>query len=327
MESEPQKRILVVKLSSLGDHFHALPAVHGLKTALDATIDWVTQPEYEALVRCFIDVDRVITFPRKRFVQNASKFIKELRTESYDYVVDFQGLLKSAWVSWLARGRRRIGPSYSRECAHWFYTDIAGEKDKNRHAVEEALDVIKYLKLPEISPAFPLAFPEASRTEQRPRIAMLPVSRWPSKNWPVDHFIQLGRSLREKLDASIFVIGGPNDHGVCSRMTEGIGEGTTNLAGQTTLVSLGSLLQEMDLCVTVDSGPMHMAAALNVPVLALFGPTDPVKTGPYGDAHRVIAAERAACWPCRKRICPDCESAMKGITPEVVTKVAADMLG
>ena len=132
-------RILIVKTSSLGDLFHALPAVHLLKTALDAEIDWVVNQDYVGLVECFSDVRKVIPFPRKELLPNLGKFRKLLRQETYDLVVDLQGLLKSAFICRLtkrAKGAKILGPSFQREGAWLFYSAVVGNKNKNRHAVE-----------------------------------------------------------------------------------------------------------------------------------------------------------------------------------------------
>ena len=114
-------RVLIVKLSALGDLMHALPVARALKAGLQAEIDWVTQDEYVDLVARFDDVDRVIGFPRHRFVRHHRRFLRELRSRSYDIVIDLQGLFKSGAVTRLARGARRIGPSYHRECSRLFY--------------------------------------------------------------------------------------------------------------------------------------------------------------------------------------------------------------
>jgi len=305
--SESQKtppRLLVIKLSSLGDLFHALPAATNLREALGAaTLDWVTQPEYIELVKCFQGVDRVIGFPRRNFFRQAPAFARELRERTYDYIVDFQGLLKSALVARLAKGRRRIGPSYAREGSRWLYTSTAGAADKNRHAVEEALDAIGHLGLQRRDISFPVRFPAQPRLEPQPRIALAPCSRWITKNWPVENFVEVGRLLQEELNASLYLIGSPADRPTCDHINRQLPHPAVNACGQTTLVGLGSLLQEMDLLITVDSGPMHMAAALDKPVVAVFGSTDPVRTGPYGSKHRVIVVPNLACRPCRARSC------------------------
>ena len=139
-------RILIVKLSSLGDLFHSLPTVHALHVGLDATVDWVVQEEYAELVSCFSNVVRVIPFSRKAFFSQLFSLYSDLRLEDYDFVIDLQGLMKSAFVTMLARGKRKIGPSFNRECSRILYPEIAGKFNINRHAVEQNQDVLRYLK-------------------------------------------------------------------------------------------------------------------------------------------------------------------------------------
>lgn len=320
-----QPRVLIVKLSSLGDLFHALPAVHNLKVALNARIDWATQPEYADLVRCFSDVERVIAFPRRRFVRGFNAFCRDLRRVRYDRVVDFQGLIKSGLVSRLARARTRIGPSYRREGADIFYSSVAGKRNLDRHAVLQAMDVIDHLGLQRLPEAFPVVFPDKPAAGPRPRVALVPMSRWASKNWPVDHFIDLGRRLRVARNASLFVLGG-KDAADAGRAIETAVPGAVNMAGKTSLVEMGSLLGQMDVLVSNDSGPMHMAAAIGTPVVALFGPTDPARTGPYGAGHRVLQAP-LPCRPCHKRVCRLVEQVcLANLRPQEVLAAVEDVL-
>jgi lipopolysaccharide heptosyltransferase II len=130
---------------------------------------------------------------------------------------------------------------------------------------------------------------------------MLPVSRWISKNWPLSHFIELGHRLRSQLPASLFILG-DKDAADAAQAIEAALPGAVNLAGRTSLVEMGSFLSAMDVLVANDSGPMHMAAAVGTPVVALFGPTDPRRTGPYGEAHHVVQAP-LPCRPCYRREC------------------------
>jgi heptosyltransferase-1 len=296
-------RILVIKLSSLGDLFHALPAVHLVKKATGAEIDWVTQPEYVDLVKCFPDVDRVIAFPRHSFMANFPAFDAELKRGTYDLILDMQGLLKSAFVARLARGKRRIGPSFSREGARLFYDDVSGATNKDRHAVEENLDMVRHLGLPAGETMFPVSLPDRAVEGSGPAVALVVKSRWPTKNWPVANFISVGRALMEKKGATIYLLGAPGDAPECSEIEREIGRNVVNLCGTTSLVDMAAVLQSMQLLVTVDSGPMHVAAALGVPVVAVFGSTDPRRTGPYGNRHRVITLGGLSCQPCFSRTC------------------------
>ncbi len=295
-----QMRILIIKLSSIGDLFHALPAVHNLKVGLNADIDWVTTTAYVDLVRCFDDVDRVIGFPRKHFFQNFKTFAASLREDRYDMIVDLQGLLKSAIVGRLAHGAQRIGPSFQREGARCFYTSVAGVRNKNRHAVLENLDIIRHLGIEEIPHTFPVSFPEYKTETQHPRVGICPSSRWPSKNWPVERFAEVANALQTSAGASITLLGGPEDGDVCQIIESKLDHPCENLAGKTTLPEIGGILNTMDLLIANDSGPIHMAAAVGTPALAIFGPTNPNRTGPFGDIHRVIKTAYP-CPPCHHR--------------------------
>jgi len=322
-------RILVVKLSALGDLFHALPAVHALKHALDAEIHWITHTQYVPLVQCFTDVTRVLPFYRHSFFRDAPRFLRALRETRYDIALDMQGLLKSALVLRLARATRRIGPAWAKEGARLFYSEQAGTGDRTRHALDRMYDVLPVLDVPvPDTPVFPVTFPELTLDAPRPRIGVLPVSRWPTKNWPVANFAAVADALHERVGGSIFLLGGPEDDAVCAALERQVTCPVENRAGQDDLVGLGSLLQELDLLLCNDSGPMHMAAALGTPVLAVFGPTDPGRTGPVGAAHRTLSAD-VPCRPCFARSCRQGDlRCLAGVTPaQVVDAAAAGMLG
>lgn len=328
-------RVLIVKLSSLGDLFHALPAVHNLKVGLSAEIDWVTQQEYVDLVRRFTDVDRVIPFYRRSFFMDLRPFLRELRAQKYDYVIDLQGLLKSAIIARLARGKKRIGPSFHREGSRLFYSAVAGKRNRNRHAVEENLDIVRYLGLDPVEPEFPVNFPVKHLEEKRPRVAILPASRWHTKNWPVQCFINLVKYLQKTMDISVFLFGGAKDVEVCGEIERGLDGMVVNMAGKVNLADTGGLLKEMDILVANDSGPVHMAAAVGTPVLVVFGPTDPARTGPYGDRHRIVKTS-LPCQPCFSRMCRRAGSpssrqgdvpCLSEVTPERVGEMALEMMG
>jgi len=319
-------RVLVVKLSSIGDLIHTLPAVHCLKSGLNATIDWVVQDSYAELVRCFTDVSQVIPFYRKSFFRRYSEFIAHLRLHRYDLVLDFQGILKSAIVTRLAHGQRTIGPSFPREGSRFLYPELAGLPNRTRHAVDEHYDFIRHLALPELDPQFPMAFPLQLLSEPQPRVAIVPVSRWPSKNWPLPFFAEVGRAIQEHANASIILIGGPGDIGPCTDLAAEFKGRAINMAGKLTLTQLGGFLKEMNLVISNDSGPAHIAAALGTPTLTIFGPSDPVRTSPYGNGNQVLKG-RLRCQPCLSRVCRFKDnSCVRTVTPQIVIAAAMDML-
>lgn len=354
------KRILIIKTSSLGDLFHALPTVRALKTALRAEVDWVVADSFVEIVRCFTDVSRVIPFPKQAFgpklvfqalfargglrrqagmpgddsaeldAGDSLRFRDRIRDRHYDYVIDLQGLFKSAVIGKLARGRQYIGPSFHREGARFFYSAIAGLRNKNRHAVEECLDVVRFLNLtvPPV-PEFPVKFPAIDLGQRTgPRVAFVPCSRWETKDWPPEKFIAVGRALAEA-GAQIFLIGSRDDKPICKQIEEGIGKNVENLCAKTRLPDIGGVLQQMDLVLTVDTGPMHIAAALGRPVLAIFGATSPQRTGPFGTNNTVITRGGLDCQPCLSRKClrPQKDTAcLTDLGPERITQAARNLL-
>ena len=282
-------RALVVKLSSLGDLFNAMPAVQLVRRHTGATIEWVTQPEYVSLVRLVRGVDRVIAYPRRNFYTAWPAFRRELRREKHDLVLDFQGLLKSALVCRLAGGRRMIAPSFSREGSAFFlHQRAAPSAEGPRHAVDQCLDTVRHLGLPVDRVQWGIDFPAADLPGSAPHIALAPFSRWSAKNWPLQRFRILAADLLRDTCGTLHLMGGPADRDACEALAREFGPRVLNHAGTTDLPQTGGLLARMDLLITNDSGPMHMACAAGTRVLALFGPTDARRTGPYGDRHVVL---------------------------------------
>jgi len=319
-------RILVVKLSSLGDLFHALPAVAPVKAAHGAEIDWVANTGYAALVGRFAPVRRVIGFPRQQFLARAPAFLRDLRAERYDLVLDLQGLMKSALVAKAARGARVIGPSFHREGSRWLYNAVTGPRNKERHAIEENLDLLDHLGIARGPVTYPVRFDPPGALPSGPRIALLPCSRWPTKNWPPDHFAAVARALLP--EASVFLFGAPEDRAACAAIAAAA-PGVTDLCAKTSLLELGGWLGAMDLVITVDSGPMHIAAAAGARVLAVFGATEHRRTGPYGDRHRVLTRDNLPCRPCLSRTCrlPERDiRCLTGLAPERVIAASRELL-
>lgn len=278
------RRILVVKLSAFGDLLHAVPIAHRLAEHYQCPIDWVTQPEYVELVKLHRDVDRVIAFPRNGTISKFGAFRKELRRESYDLAVDLQGLAKSGLVLGMVKAKRKIACPVSREGAHWF----ANERPPPTgavHALDRLRDTLRYLEVETDPVTYPMEWPPADTPEgQAPHIGLAIRSRWPGKDWSQEHFTNLAKRLIQKNDATIHFLGGPQDHELAQEMVTGVGVGAHNQCGRGSLAELGGFLQQLNAVVSNDSGPMHLAAAVGTPLVALFGPTDPTLTGPWGDA-------------------------------------------
>jgi ADP-heptose:LPS heptosyltransferase len=320
-------RILIVKLSSLGDLFHALPTVRRLKEGLSAQVDWAVHPDYAPLVRCFPDVTETIEVPRRRWWRQAPGTVAQLRRRPYDLAVDLQGLFKSALVCRLARAARRVGPSYWREFARLAYDEVPGPANRDRHAVEQAFDVLPLLGLnrPQ-EPVFRVAFPDVALPGSALKIGLLPVSRWPTKNWPEERYGELTGRLEAELGATVFVFGSGADAAVGTRICAAAGGDSRNLCGQLTLPELGGALRRLNLLIANDTGPVHAAAAAGCRCLVLFGPTAPERTGPFGKGHRVLRRD-LPCQPCFARRCTvGGTPCLHGIAVQDVVDAARDML-
>ncbi len=286
-------RVLVVKLSSLGDLFHAVPVVHRLKEQYQCSIDWVTQPEYVELVRCHADVDRVFAFPRRGGLSAWKAFWKDLRCNSYDMVIDLQGLTKSGMVLGIARSARKLGASRPRELSRLFAGEYPPDTGSGPHARDGLMDTLRYLHIDPEPVLYPLHFPDVPKPEEPgPHLAIAPKSRWPAKDWPLDQISSLIGRLRRQRHWNVWVVGGPGEREAGERLVRDHGaDAVTNLCGTHPLLELGGWFKHMDVLLTPDSGPMHFAAAVGTPLVALFGPTDPELTGPLGEHVTVIRAD------------------------------------
>jgi ADP-heptose:LPS heptosyltransferase len=282
-------RILVVKLSALGDLFHAMPVVHRLKSTYGCPVDWVTQPEYVDLVRCHQDVDRVIAFPRKGGGPCWKRFVRELRSTRYGLALDLQGLSKSGLVLGLARADRKLAPSRRRELAGLFATERVPKRKEAVHALDGLLDSLRYLGVETDPLVYPLAFPAVDALPgPGPWLGIAPKSRWAAKDWPIERFVELVSTLRRTRPWQVALFGGPGDQQAVAELEAQLEGAVKNLCGRLSLPHLGGVLRQLDVMVCNDSGPMHYAAAVGTSLVALFGPTDPALTGPWGEGHEVL---------------------------------------
>lgn len=272
------RRILIVKPSSLGDVIHALPAVARLRTKFpDAHIAWLIGAGISSLLKkCPVINDR-IEFHRQDYAKFPA-LLTQLRRGHFDLVVDLQGLFRSGLMTRATGAPRRVGLSDAREGARMFYNEIVPVT--REHAVDRYLRVAGHLGCP----ASPVEFPLGSegRASARPLIALNPLSRHESKIWGDDNF----SALLEKLPAKrVVLVGSAGERERIERINKGRAR---NLAGGLDLFELAELYRQCAVVISNDTGPMHLAAAVGTPVIALFGPTDPALVGPYGPGHIVL---------------------------------------
>ncbi len=284
-------RILIIKPSSLGDVVHALPTVNLIRRRFpDARISWLINDALASLLKSCSIINERIEF-RRRDYPKFPALLRRLRRERFDLVVDLQGLLRSGLMTWATGAPRRVGLSDAREGARLFYNEVV--EVPRAHAVERYLCAAKHLGCDPGPIEFPLGISPQIKSEGL--IAVNPSARWKTKLWGDDKFAELVRRLPNR---RVILTGSVADRAHC----ELIAQGCRNLAGGTTLLDLAELYARCAVVITNDTGPMHIAAAVGTPVVAIFGPTDPELTGPYGKQHVVLRAV-IPCSPCLKNRC------------------------
>ncbi len=314
MKGSPHKA-LIIKPSSLGDIVHSLPFLDAFhRTYPDAELHWVVAKGFEGILEghpflkkiWIINKDewKKIGMFRKTFSELQGLFIG-LREEGFDLVVDLQGLFRSGVIARSTGAPVRLGFTEAREGSKVFYTrTIKG--GRNIHAVDRYLKIASFLgcKVEEVN--FPLPPPGGSSSDKIPFSeppcgeygVIFPGSRKPSKRWPAERFGKVASIL----PLSTVVIGSRADMVLAEEVVRASEGKAFSIAGKTGLKGLVEVIRCTRFVVCNDTGPMHIAAALGVPVVALFGSSNPLKTGPYTTQCSIIRKD-LPCVPCEKKSC------------------------
>ncbi|HTL60174.1 MAG TPA: glycosyltransferase family 9 protein [Nitrospira sp.] len=321
--------ILIVKTSAIGDVIHTLPSLWSLRASFPAAhITWLVEESAADLVLGHPALNRVLVAPRKawlndlragrwlRALSGFMRFLRELRDTRYDLIIDFQGLMKSAMWVLLAKGSRKAGFGRGMEHAEYSYLALnerVPAVDMDQHAIDRSLQLLKSLGIPPADLRFTLPVTAQQESdamrllrhsgiqEQDRLVAVNPMARWSTKLWEPQSFAALADRLEGEGIRVVFT-GGPSDGPALDEIERFVTRPLRRLDGKTSLTSLAAIYRRAHVVVTTDSGPMHLAAAVGTPVVALFGPTAPWRTGPYGANHLVIRAD-LACSPCFKKQC------------------------
>ena len=322
--------ILIVKLSAIGDVIHTLPALNAIRNYYpNANITWLVEEDAAPLLQGHEALDRVIVSKRKRWLKalrslsflNTIKevygFIKALRDTRYDMVLDFQALLKSGILIAITRGRRKIGFGKGldhMEHSYVFLNERIPAVDMEIHSLSRGIMLLNAVGIPanEVEYKLPMSDHDRKKIDElmkqhgingeKSLIAINPVAKWETKLWPNKKFAELADMLVDQYNLKIVFTGGIKDYSIIQTITSSMKGRAINFAGKTTLTELAALYEKAALVISTDTGPMHLAAAVGTPVVALFGPTAPWRTGPYGTGHQIITAE-LECSPCFKRRC------------------------
>jgi len=308
------RRILIIKPSSLGDIIHALPTLAALRDRFpSAHITWLVKRRWAGVLARVSGLDRI--WPIEPGLMGWLRLIPGLRAESFDLVIDLQGLLRSGAIAWLTGCRTRVGFANAREGSRFLYTKRIPVPMVDMHAVDRYLLVATAVgAAPKGRPEFRMRLAATDRDRMAqllsgsglasgaPWIAMNASARWNTKRWPPEHFAATADAIQDERLARVALIGGADDRAAADAVISRMQTTPVDLTGQTSPELLPALLASASLLLTNDSGPMHIAAAMNTPVVALFGPTSPLRTGPYGSTHRVLTSG-VPCSPCFSRTC------------------------
>jgi heptosyltransferase-1 len=316
------QRILVIKLSSLGDIVHTLPAVAALRQRFPlAHISWLVKSQWALILEENPDVNEVLAVDVSWL--NWPKLVQGLRRRSYDLVVDFQGLFRTGLLGMFSGATRRVGFAQAREGAPWMYTHrVSLPRDQESswrllevHAVDRNLAVARYLGADISRPTFHFPvrsedpasiddfLPHGQLEGHESLIALAPWSRSALKSWSLSRFVELAEKLVGISRLRVVVLGGPDDSQAATEFRRLESQGLVNLVGKLSLRQLPELLRSMKLIVGNDSSLIHLAAGVGTPVLAIYGPTQPKATGPYPLSQHTVRRTELSCSPCGQRTC------------------------
>ncbi len=320
-------RVLIVRLGSLGDIVHALPAAAALRRAApQARIDWLVDAQHRELVDLVPIIDEAVVL-RARTLGGWLDVARLLRAQRYDVAVDLQGLLKSAVLARASGARRVLGFSiwHLRErTARPFYSETA-TPDGAEHVVRKNLALVAALGVPAERLEFPLARRDSAALAEVQRAAagapfalVNPGAAWPNKRWPPDRFGALAEILPSRFGLMPFVLWGPGEEALARAVADASG-GVAIVAPRTSISDLVELARGASLMVSGDTGPIHLAAAVGTPVVGLYGPTSPARNGPWSPAD-VCLSRFEGCHCHHQRRCTARAWCLEDIT---VAEVAA----
>ncbi|MGQ9508679.1 MAG: glycosyltransferase family 9 protein [Thermodesulfobacteriota bacterium] len=325
-----EKKILVLRLSAIGDVIRTLPAVMALKQNLSSYITWIVEEPSKSFLESQPEIDEVILFPRERWAEGLKsiktikktivemvKFISSLRRKKFDIVLDFHGILKSGLLSFLSGSPRRVGfgRKWSKEGNFIFSNIKVSLLEEKISRYQRNFLLLRGIGLEIKNPSFEIHIPVEDKAYidsffnslpnsiRKPFIAIHPGSspKTPYKRWGPDRFAELADRLVKELDATVLFTWGPEElqgvKSIQSRM-----KGFSLLGPRTySLTQLGELYRRCTLYIGGDTGPTHIASLVKTPGVVIFGPTDPIVNEPFG-VHIKVRKE-VGCNPCRNRSC------------------------
>jgi lipopolysaccharide heptosyltransferase II len=330
--SDTYKNILIIRQAALGDVANILPLIKLVRDAYpDAKVTGLTAGLTTPLLDADPCLDDVISFNRTLAPNRLVLMMWKLKSKQFDLVIDFQGSSCTRWLAWSTGASVRIGSKNPPFYTHKIKVDI------RKH---QACDIFRMFLAPlgleerVMSPRFPLLESGVASAKNildaagvaSPYLVFNPghSPAWGTKRWPDPHWSELGKYFIEQ-GFSVVVSGGPGDAELVERITASIGSGAVNLAGKTDLFELAGIMNMSSAVVATDSGPMHVAAMSGAKVVALFGPTHPLTSAPFGSGHKVLHHE-LHCSYCFKKVCPYQHECLDEIGPDEVMNAVQEIL-
>lgn len=331
MNTNAPRRILVIRLSAIGDNVMATPLIGCLREAYpQAEISWLVESQSRELLASHPELHEVIVWPRRAWVQdfrqrryrqlwrNATAFRRYLRAQKFDLVIDAQGLLKSGLLAWLTGAPRRVGLG-SREGSQWLMHQVVSRRNDHPLISGEYHDLALALGLPVENFRLSLAIPEEATQRAKELVdaqglksgfaVLIPFTTRPQKHWVESRWAPIADQLATQFQLPAVMLGGPADGEAAERIADAVQPRTRliKLAGNEclSLIDAAALIGQASLVIGVDTGMTHMASALQRPTVALFG-----STVPYTDAlapQTRILFHSLPCAPCNKH--PTCGGA------------------
>jgi lipopolysaccharide heptosyltransferase I len=344
--SQVYERILIVKLSAIGDIIHTLPAVAALRQAYpEAWLAWIVERAGAGLLRGNPDLDELIAVDTHAWranwwmgLRHIWYVTRHLRRASFDLCIDFQGLLKSALLAYGSGAPQRLGfpRQMCREPLSVVFTNLHGPLvDPTVHVVDQSLQLLQPLGVTTTERRFTIPLTEADAhfaervwrelglRSDVPVVVLYPGAAWQTKRWGEVNFARLNDALIRRFQVRTLLTWGPGEESLVQRVARATAY-TPAISPATTLLQLAALVARGRVFVGGDTGPLHLAAAVGTPTVALFGPSNPQRNGPYGPGH-VVLHRQLPCSDCYQRTCNHWEC-LPGIEVETVVNAVGSLL-
>ena len=333
-----QANILLIRLSSLGDVLLTTPAIRTLRQRLPRTkISMLTDEPYRDLVNQNPHLDEVLTVNRKdKGLVPSLQLINLLRSKKFDVVFDFQRKFGTSLISWLTQAQIRVG--FHRPNGYLLTNPVAIDRHNRQHVIDDYFQLLGVVGIPADDRELELHVSQENRAfaAQKigqesvailgPTLGLFPGASWEFKQWPAQRFVEIGRRYIQDYQGRVLIFGSSTERALSEHIAEQIGSSAKSLAGEFRLGQLAGFIEHCDLFIANDTGPMHMATALGIPTICLFGPGNYHKFRPLSSKHISLRYE-VACSPC-KPFNKHCQinECMQGISVNLVWEATCQQL-